>query len=329
MIRNFSPGRAKLAAPQCAAMIALLWLSPLQAWNDFGHMTVAYVAYQKLGTKTRMRVDQLLMANPYFMSKWPAKIPMKTAAADRPAFLFMLAATWPDAIKRDNDYHNDGASNGDRPTGPEANRNTGYDDFNRHKYWHFLDQPFTQDGASPLPPAPAPNAKTQIDAFRAVLRSDDPDPKKSYDLVWLLHLIGDVHQPLHGATRVSKASPEGDAGGNGVAFCPVGAKNCTKAELHAFWDDILGTSESLETAKSFAKGIAAPEVSAADIADSQKWLDESLMLAKAEVYKKPVGAGNGPFNATKGYTNNAKKVAARRVALAGARLAAVLNADLK
>ena len=92
----------------------------------------------------------------------------------------MLAATWPDAIKQNAQYHNDGAQNGDRPTGPEARRNTGYDDFNRHKYWHFVDQPFTQDG-TPLSgaPVPDPNAQTQITAFRAVLASIQCDSLSS------------------------------------------------------------------------------------------------------------------------------------------------------
>src|SRR5207302_1414528 len=82
-----------------------------------------------------------------------------------------------------------------------------------HKYWHFVDTPFSTDGTT-LPALPTPNAGTQIATFRAVLASNDPDEKKSYDLVWIEHLVGDVHQPLHSATRVSHTDPNGDNGGN-------------------------------------------------------------------------------------------------------------------
>ena len=305
-----------------------IWLVPsLHAWNDFGHMSVASVAYRQLDAAAQKRIIALLQLNPYFNSKWPAQIPSGATAAERDEYIVMLAATWPDAIKSDSQYHNDGDENGDRPTGPEASRNTGYDDFNRHKYWHFVDTPFTVDG-SPLPPIPMPDAKTQIDAFRAVLRSTQPDQLKSYDLVWLLHLVGDVHQPLHSATRVSKNDPDGDAGGNKVHFCTATAPKCT-GELHAFWDDILGTSKLVNTVRTFALGLTPPSVSAADIADTQKWIDASFNLAKTKVYVTPVKQGDGPYRATSAYTTKAKSLAKQQVALAGARMAAILKADLK
>ena len=53
------------------------------------------------------------------------------------------------------------------------------------------------------------------------------DALKSYDLSWLLHLVGDVHQPLHASTRVSSTDPGGDAGGNLLKL------NCAHCELHA------------------------------------------------------------------------------------------------
>ena len=50
------------------------------------------------------------------------------------------------------------------------------------------------------PSIPTPNAVTQIGVIRKVLASSESDGLKSYDLVWLLHLIGDVRQPLHAAS---------------------------------------------------------------------------------------------------------------------------------
>jgi hypothetical protein len=103
---------------------------------------------------------------------------------------FMIAATWPDRIKSNPDYHNDGPDGGNRPPDDgTANNNVGYTDFARHKYWHFVDLPFSLDGTA-LPQVPVPNAQTRITDFRAVLASSSPDPLKSYDLSWLLHLAG-------------------------------------------------------------------------------------------------------------------------------------------
>jgi hypothetical protein len=52
------------------------------------------------------------------------------------------------------------------------------------------------------------------DVSRATLKSDSGDGLKACDLVWLLHVVGDVNQPLHASTRISL----GEAGGNDVAF---------------------------------------------------------------------------------------------------------------
>jgi hypothetical protein len=315
-----------------SAITVAFLAQPVMGWDGFGHMTVASIAYRKLDPTTRARVDALLKMNPYFSNpaKWPAQIPSGTAAADRSRYIFMLAATWPDEIKSDNNYHNDGSENGDVPDGPEPGRNTGYDDFNRHKYWHFVDTPFSQDGTAVSSlTIPTPDAKTQIDALRTTLASDSAAGLKSYDLVWLLHLVGDVHQPLHASTRVSSAFPQGDIGGNDVLFCTSTTKKCT-GELHAFWDNALGTSKLVKSADSFAATLTAPAVTVADIAEVQQWLDDSLNLAKKSVYvNPPLDKGQPPFRATAKYTTATQKVAKQQVALAGARLALILETELK
>src|SRR5712691_4324149 len=176
-----------------AVLTLLLMLStaaPAVAWNSRGHMLVADVAYQHLTPTVRARADALLKLNPFF-SRWLKMIPSTVAAKDRPAALFMIAATWPDQIKQDPAYSDDGTNNGERPSGPTSSQNVGYADKLHHKYWHFVDQPFTNDG-TPLPSVPNPNAEERIGLFRSVIASSSPDALKSYDLVWLLHLIGDI-----------------------------------------------------------------------------------------------------------------------------------------
>jgi hypothetical protein len=295
----------------------------LFGWGAVGHMAVAYVAYQQLTPAMKDRVNDLLKLNPDYKN-WLTQIPKGVDESDQPMMIFMIAATWPDQIRSETGYRDDGSAGGDRPDGATSSQNIGYKDHLRHKYWHFVDTPFTQDGSS-LGPIPTPNAETQVAAFRAVLSSKEPDGLKSYDLVWLLHLVGDIHQPLHAATRVSKTDPNGDNGGNNVMLC---AKPC-KNELHAFWDDVPGTGSSPKAAVSFAKTLGKPDPVLGSNTDVATWIKESLADAQQDVYVAPIGAGDGPFTLTDTYRANAGRVAEERVALAGARLATVLNNELK
>jgi len=295
----------------------------LFGWGNVGHMAVAYVAYQQLTPATRKCVLTLLKLNPDY-TKWLTQIPQGTATKFRPMMIFMIAATWPDQIKSKTGYTDDGSQNGNRPDGATSSQNVGYTDHLHHKYWHFVDTPFTQDG-SPLGAIPSPNAETQIDAFRKVIASTDPDPLKSYDLVWLLHLVGDVHQPLHSATRVSATDPSGDNGGNNVALC---AKPC-KDELHAFWDGLPGSGSNPASAVTYAKKLAKAQAAAASDVDAADWIKESFDDAKSDVYVPPIGPGDGPFTVTPAYQAAARNLAKERVALAGARLANILNSELK
>jgi len=300
-------------------------IQPASAWNDRGHMSVAYVAYQNLKPATRDRVNALLKLNPRY-NDWAAKVDQQMPNAspdDKNLMIFMLAATWADEIKRDRSYKQDGTQGGNRPdNSPDPGRNTGYDDLLMHKYWHFIDTPFSTDG-TPFPPIPTPNAQERIALFRTVLASASSDELKSYDLVWLLHIVGDIHQPLHASTRVSQPNPDGDAGGNLVKL------DCAKCELHFFWDDLLGTQSDLKTAVKGARKL--PKAKAALVAktDENDWIAESFQQAQHVVYAPPVGPGSGPYTLTIEYKKKAGKLAKQRVALAGARLAKLLNDELK
>ena len=301
----------------------LLSLSvPTFGWNNQGHMMVAAVAYRLLDKATRDRVDVLLRLNPDF-NNWQSLIPANATADDRRMMTFMIAATWPDRIKSNHDYHSDGPSGGNRPPSDgTANNNVGYTDFALHKYWHFVDRPFSQDGSA-LPEIPEPNAETRIIDFRKVLASESPDELKSYDLSWLLHLVGDVHQPLHCITRITKTKPSGDDGGNGVKL--KGNPN----NLHSFWDDSLGNSNSPKAVQQIADALKPAPVNAASDLEVKDWIDESFG-AKSKVYANPpIGKGTGPFTTTLEYKKNTGSLAKKRIALAGARLARILNQELK
>src|SRR5262245_1998756 len=145
-------------------------IAPAFAWDSFGHMMVAYLAYQQLTPQVKARATTLVKKNPKYQT-WLTWLPAHTSPADRDLMTFMIAATWPDQIKDDPSYTSDGSDNGNNPVGsPNPAANVGYQDKLRHKYWHFVDTPFSRDG-TPLSPIPTPNAQDRIAVFRSVLSS--------------------------------------------------------------------------------------------------------------------------------------------------------------
>jgi hypothetical protein len=298
------------------SMGGLLSTFSVRGWDSEGHMKVAEIAWQHLTIASRARVSTLLELNPDYHT-WIANVP----AAERKQVAFVMAATWPDFIKTAKGYTNDSDV---PPPVPASSQNIGYSDHLQHRYWHFIDTPFSTDGTALVQPV-APNARTQIELFAAAIASDASDDIKSYDLVWLEHLVGDVHQPLHATSRFSAGLPAGDRGGNSVTLC---ASPC-RSELHAFWDNALGTSKKPTTAIAAADKLSAPSAAQADITDDQAWITESFEAAQRFAYASPVGSGAGPYTLSAGYKARAKSEAKVRVELAGVRLANLINANLK
>lgn len=315
---------ALVAGPGCSGFYAL----PAQAWNDFGHMAVASIAYRNLNGEARRRADQLVSLNPS-NSKWTDACAPDCPAARKKEIAFMLAATWPDAIKGDAEYKPDGLEQGFRPDGITSSLNVGYEDKLLHKYWHFVDYPFSRD-RSALPAVPTPNAETQIAVCRKVLsdESGDIDALKSYDLNWLLHLVGDVHQPLHCVTRVTREFPAGDSGGNFVKIY-----ECEPPLLlHSFWDEALSQSRNPLDVLDYVDGLSLSRVKnirASRDLKVENWVKESVNLAHRKVYTTPVGATCRVDKLTPAYKARARAIAQQRVALAGVRLANMLNQELR
>jgi len=305
-----------------AAFIVTAAIAPASAWNDEGHMVVAAVAYDQLTPKAKARVAQLLA-----LSKYPTNGKNNVSPADQAKAAFMMAATAPDAIKFDPSHFKD---DGEDPTNakraPNPSRNTGFDDPYMHRYWHYIDLPFSTD-ASKLVQPPNINAEERIALFRKTLSSNAPDEQKAFDLVWLLHLVGDIHQPLHAASRFAQTGSKshGDTGENSVKLCDRPCRD----QLHGFWDGVLGNGENVSAAISEAGKLPKPDQSDVSKSDEAVWVQESFQTAQKVVYADPIGDGNGPFTLTPAYRANAKKEAATRVALAGARLANLLNTELK
>src|SRR4029079_8594955 len=93
---------ARTATVLLAFAMALASAPTARAWNDFGHMEVAAVAFRNLSSKARKRAAQLLKMNPSY-ANWV----VGAAPGDEDRIAFMRAATWADAIKSDPSYRAD------------------------------------------------------------------------------------------------------------------------------------------------------------------------------------------------------------------------------
>ncbi len=298
-----------------AAWTATLYLaSPAVAWNATGHRIIAAIAYQRLTPKTRARVDKLIRAHPDY-EKWVGDAPSDPAKRARAAFI--AAAVWADNIKGDPRFWDDTKKDA-RPTPLLA----GFPDMKRHTNWHYYDEPYTPDGAEPLTP-PVPNALEVARMLQEIRNA--PLETASYDLPWIEHITGDLGQPLHCVTRILKSQPKGDAGGNSVFVMP--GRN-----LHALWDDSAGTEISDAYVSQYAADTMAshPAMKRID-KTTKKWIDEGFRIAKSEVYTfgTEPGSREHPVHLSVEYVENAKRVAQSQIALAGYRLAAVLNDRVK
>lgn len=300
---------------------------PVLAWNGLGHMEVAAITWEALTPTAKEQAGKLLTLNPLY-EKWIDNV----VPADRDRIAFIKASQWADVIKRLSPYQPDGlpGSNGNRPIpGPDASRNIGYIDHLQHKYWHFVDVPFSPDN-SVLHPPDVPNARTQIAVLRAALSDKQTSSDiRSYDLVWLVHLVGDVHQPLHATARFTREHAEGDQGGNLVAVeCGQGCASVKN--LHAFWDGVMGANNSAEFAAEASARLPRAEPAKAAITDEAIWIAESVALAQDVVYRDiPVETRGTPVRLSVEYKVAARTAAEQQIALAGARLANLINQALR
>lgn len=293
------------------AFTASLYLaSPAFAWNATGHRIIAAIAYERLTPKTRARVDQLIQTHPDY-EMWIRDAPPDPKARARAAFL--AAAVWADDIKGDPRFWDDTRKDA-QPTPPIA----GFPDMKRHTNWHYYDKPYTPDGAAPQTP-PVPNALELVRMLKEIRH--EPLAQATYDLPWIEHITGDLAQPLHCVSRFLKSQPKGDAGGNFVFITP--GRN-----LHALWDDSAGTDPSdAYVSKYAADAVAAHPAPERIDKNPTKWIDQGFEVARNEVYTfgLETGSRERPIQISPAYVENANRVAQAQIALAGYRLAAVLN----
>lgn len=94
-------------------------------------------------------------------------------------------------------------------------------------------------------------------------------------------------------------------------------------------DSLLGDDATPAQAIAASHDLPMPDPDEADISDPALWIIESFTIAQNEVYPDLIGEGAGPFELTEDYEESALATAKARAALAGARLANLINAALQ
>jgi hypothetical protein len=301
-------------------------------------MIIALVAYDNLDDGTRARAIELIRAHPRFHDHFQSFMPREIARGntrDQDQWLFAHAATWADLV---------------RDTKGAVNRQD-VSRFNR-PWWHFINDPlFLDEGERRQlereirpnrrrdPPQELDDENMNIiqaikNSARIVRDTGASSDSRSVHLCWILHLVGDSHQPLHAATLyTTHRFRRGDRGGNYLEFAH-------RWDLHAFWDEQVSTDEPFETLRILATDLRQnPKLAeegrkATAKLEADQWIDESFDLAKRYAYTKEVlqkvaareGHSHlGPLDLPASYKADAENVAERRAVEAGFRLAAAIK----
>lgn len=288
-MNGLRPGIRLLMNKFCAFVLAILSLAPCShAWNAEGHMVVAQIAYNHLTASVRSNCDALIA------------VPLTYANTGTSNFI--TAACWADDFK--------------------GNLNTAN--------WHYIDIPFSLDGT----PTNGVGT-TSFDVVRAINQcvqalgsTATSQSNQAVYLRYLLHFVGDIHQPLHASTAVFAGATAGDGGGNGFSI------SGTWNNLHSLWDAgggyvaaSMGRPLNASNKTILSNKVAQIEVdypypgNSSVIEDPMNWAIEGYNLAQTVAY---VGINQGE-TPTSSYTSAVQDTVESRLALAGHRLADLLN----
>jgi hypothetical protein len=285
------------------ACVASLAGSPALAWGDRGHEIIALVADHELQPKVRAKLRAMLAAD-------TSGLTTTDVGAE---------ATWADKFR-------------------DSDRNTTKVHYTQTREWHFVDIELADGDLAAAcfnhPPLPAGTTASdgppkacvvdKIDQFLAELRDPaTPAPERLLALQFLLHFVGDVHQPLH-------ASNDHDRGGNEKT---VTATGFSTGNLHRFWDTEfvarLGTQPAA-VAAALVKRTSARQRAAWSKGTPSDWAGDTFKVAQAHTYGKlPAPGADGGYALTPAYVSDATATVSLQLRKAGVRLATLLNAALR
>ena len=188
--------------------------------------------------------------------------------------------------------------------------------------WHYVDIPIDKPGLDVARDCSKDNCVIgAIAAMRAKLR--DPsvtDTQRREALMFVIHFVGDMHQPLH-------SSDNGDHGGTEVHV----VFHDQAYNLHSVWDGALlgriGKEDDLFPRLSAASASHRKKFAKGTVSD---WAEQAHRLAQQMVYGKlPKASSGAPLTISADYERRADSLIELQIERAGARLAAVLNQDLQ
>lgn len=238
------------------------------AWDHPAHMTTAAIAFMEVERTKPELVDKLelvFMAHPDTSPFWVAA--GDSRGKERAKRMFIEGARWADDTK--GTIH-------DRPT------------------WHTARWPIIAKDAPPEAKAaaearkgrPAGQAIEALVMNYAMLSSAETNSaERASALAWLLHLIGDIHQPLHVSDQYSKEFPAGN--GSGTLEYVMDPVNEKPIPLHLLWDSNIYRSTALDAIEQNAQELvekyprsAFPELKGLEgPGDFEKWARESYDVA--------------------------------------------------
>lgn len=321
-----------------AALLLVLTCTSAVAWDSVGHRISAAVALEFVSPELRTELIEILSAHPRYQEDFLDSIPRfidRNDEAELSRWLLGQAAYWPDIAR--------GL--------PEPDRER----YNRPS-WHYTDGAWVRGSAAfqgnvyidlepfaDIPGVPsadireehqAINVSTAIDYNTRVLTSMDASPaERAVALCWVLHLMGDIHQPLHaGALFSPDLFARGDRGGNAVTI--------EDSNLHSRWDRALtdgGLEAELPGIMQLMTGFSRPQIEGVE-SDWDQWLNESRMTLLNLVYSPTMkaairsaeasGRDLGSLTLDEVYVSSMQQVARQRLGLAGLRLAIYFTNEL-
>jgi hypothetical protein len=280
-----------------AAVCAVLAVAPgpAAAWGYEGHKVVAAIARGYLTPAVQATIDALLAPDTDILEPHD----------------MLSAATWADSYR-------------------SSHRET--------SQWHFVDlelgKPDLDTACFGHPPSAVPASAgpekaclvDRLEAFEAELANPaTPQGERILALKFVLHFVGDLHQPLH-------ASDNQDHGGNCVRLALGGPRT---TNLHSYWDTGLITpmgTDPVAIAERLRAEITPQTRAAWAKGDAKTWALESFGVAKSVVYSfgSPPGcdANAAPLTLPAGYETAATAAVKVQLEKAGVRLATVLNSAL-
>lgn len=231
-----------------AAMLAAA--APAHAYWEYGHQTVARIAQANVTPRTRTAIRRLLA---------------RSALLDTPscpARTIEDASVWADCVKP--------------LKGADGKRR-----FDYAYNWHFQNV----DVCAPFNLMPACKdgdcVSAQIDRDVGILKNRRSTPKQRVEaLVFLIHFVGDLHQPLHAGDRADK-------GGNEVA-AHYGIYAPKRFNLHSIWDGPLA-ERAITSGPSLVRRFPTAErrrIAAGTVTD---WSREAWEVSRRYVYASAAG----------------------------------------